>query len=88
MLKELYQMLHDGHHGLGVFSHLRCNPIAGGVKPVWLYLGAKLSQDGRYAQLCIQPPVIVRNYLPVPTDVLLMLAPHHIPGPKARVQPR
>eukprot|EP00803_Ostreobium_quekettii_P009393 evm.model.scf_204.12 EVM.evm.TU.scf_204.12 scf_204:78769-93194(-) len=88
VLQELYGMLRDGRNGLGVLSHLRCDPTAGGVKPVWLFLGAKRSREGSLSQLHILPPVVVRNYLPVPTDVSLLVAPQSTPGPKARVEPR
>lgn len=50
-------------------SQWRCEPVSGGLKPIWLYVGIRPSSENQAASIHIQAPVIVHNYLPLPLNV-------------------
>lgn len=71
-----------------VFCHLKCSPVSGGLKPVWLNVGAVKNWGDCFANIQIQSPVIVRNFLPVPSDVELRCQKGIMLGLRGSIYPR
>lgn len=70
------------------FCHLKCVPTAGGLKPIWLYLSLSLDRTKTITEFTIKAPVVVYNYLPLPTDVILKCQNGQIPGLKGKINPK
>lgn len=86
-LQQLFQWLKQGSD-LGVHCHLKCNPISGGLKPVWLNVGAKIAPEEHFTNIQIEAPVAVLNFLPIPTEVALRCQGGLMLGLKGLINPR
>lgn len=86
-LRQLFQALKQGSD-LGIHCHLKCSPISGGLKPIWLDVGAKTVPGEPFTNIRIEAPVAVFNYLSIPTEVALKCQGGLMLGLKALINPR